>query len=162
MSVPPEFLSQLIAAHAATLELYARQICDTPEDAVQDAFVRLAAQSQLPSRVLPWLFEVTRNRAVSLQRSTRRRKRHEAQAARRDWFETNEGAPLDADMATRALEQLSSEEREVIVAHVWGGMTFDEIGRLTQTSSSTAHRRYREALARLRTKLGVTWLSITT
>jgi hypothetical protein len=40
MSVPPEFLSQLIAAHAATLELYARQICDTPEDAVQDAFVK--------------------------------------------------------------------------------------------------------------------------
>lgn len=161
MSVPPELLSQLMVAHSATLELYARQLCDAPEDVVQDAFLKLAAQPELPNRVLPWLFEVTRNRAVSLQRSARRRKRHESQAARPDWFEPNEGLTLDADTATRAIERLSSDEREVLVAHVWGGMTFEEIGRLTRTSSSTAHRRYCDALQQLRVELGVTWLSTT-
>ena len=33
--------ADLIAAHAAALALFARQWCDTPEDAVQDAFCKL-------------------------------------------------------------------------------------------------------------------------
>jgi RNA polymerase sigma-70 factor (ECF subfamily) len=161
MPISPESLSQLVVAHAATLELYARQLCDMPEDAVQDAFVKLAAQRALPQRVLPWLFEVTRNRALSLRRSAKRRKRHEERAARPDWFEANPAAPLDAETAMQAIERLSADEREVLVAHVWGGLTFDEIGKLTATSSSTAHRRFGDALARLRQELGITWLSTT-
>ena len=43
MPISPESLSQLVVAHAATLELYARQLCDAPEDAVQDAFAAQAA-----------------------------------------------------------------------------------------------------------------------
>jgi RNA polymerase sigma-70 factor (ECF subfamily) len=161
MPISPETLSQLVAAHAATLELYARQLCDAPDDAVQDAFVKLAAQPVLPQRVLPWLFEVTRNRALSLRRSAARRKHYERRAARADWFESNPAASLDAELAALAIARLPAEEREVVVAHVWGGLTFDEIGSLTATSSSTAHRRFQSGLEQLRQHLGVTWLSTT-
>jgi RNA polymerase sigma-70 factor (ECF subfamily) len=159
MPITPELLATLVDAHAAVLELYARQWCDAPADAAQEAFVQLAQQSALPERVLPWLFRVTRNRALSLRRSDRRRLKHERNAATADWFEPNFAAAIDGRTAAVALERLPEEQREVIVAHLWGGLTFEEIAEVTGASSSTAHRRYAEGLNRLRQELGVTWLT---
>lgn len=51
------------------------------------------------------------------------------------------------------LETLAPEQREVVVAYLWGGLTFAEIGRLMGISDSSAHRRYLEALKKLRNKL---------
>jgi DNA-directed RNA polymerase specialized sigma24 family protein len=65
------------------------------------------------------------------------------------------GDSVDATSAAAALESLAPHEREVVVAHLWGGLTFNEIGRLMGNSDSTAHRRYEAALSSLRTKLGV-------
>ena len=53
------------------------------------------------------------------------------------------------------LEELPAEQREVVVAHVWGGLAFRQIGDLTGTSDSTAHRRYQAALAAIRKRLRV-------
>jgi RNA polymerase sigma-70 factor (ECF subfamily) len=107
--------------------------------------------------VLPWLYRVTRNKAISASRSARRRHRRESEVARRRaaWFAPAPGDSVDAESATAALGLLSGQEREVVVAHLWGGLTFKEIGRLMGTSDSTAHRRYEAALSRLREKLGV-------
>ena len=52
------------------------------------------------------------------------------------------------------LNRLPLEEREVIVAHVWGGMTFAEIAELVGTSTSSVHRRYQAGLQTLRNLLG--------
>ena len=51
----------------------------------------------------------------------------------------------------------SSDEREVVVARLWGELSFREIGEITGTSESTAHRRYQGALARLREKVSPSW-----
>jgi hypothetical protein len=40
--INPELLARLFDRHAPALALYARQWCGTPEDVVQDAFVKLA------------------------------------------------------------------------------------------------------------------------
>ena len=69
--------------------------------------------------------------------------------------------PLDAELAARALEALPGEKREVVVARIWGGLTFEEIAEFADISSSEAHRRYEAALAVLRKSLGVTWLTKT-
>ena len=153
----PELIGRLLDAHGAALELYARQLCDCPEDCVQEALVELARQPAAPDEVLPWLYRVTRNKAISASRSARRRRRRESEVARRRaaWFAPSPGDPVDAASATAALESLAEHQREVVVAHLWGGLTFNEIGRLTGTSDSTAHRRYEAALSRLREKLGV-------
>ena len=101
----PQRLAQLVDAHAAALALYARQWCSAPEDIVQEAFVKLAAQKAEPDNVAAWLHKVVRNAALSAARGDRRRRHHEAAAAGRncDWFVPAEGTGLDAEAAAQAL-----------------------------------------------------------
>jgi RNA polymerase sigma-70 factor (ECF subfamily) len=155
--VDAERLGELLDEHAAALELYARQWCVAPEDIVQEAFVQLARQPQVPAQVVPWLYRVVRNGALSAARAAGRRKRHEAVAASQTetWFVPVGFSQLDAQAATAALAALPLEQREAVVAHLWGGLTFEQIGELAGTSSSTAHRRYEAALESLRERLGV-------
>lgn len=145
-------LGELITRHGRGLVLYARQWCSAPEDVVQEAFVRLSALSVEPASPAAWLHRAVRNAAISAGRGERRRRHHEAHAARPDWFEPSEG-PLDADAAQQALEALPADLREPLVAHLWGGLTFAEVGALMGVSASTAHRRYEEALAAIRQAL---------
>ena len=153
----PELLGQLVDLHAAALTLFARQWCAAAEDVVQEAFVKLSAQRPLPKDPVAWLFRVVRNGAASAARAERRRRRHETVAAahRTAWFAPSESAVIDGADAAAALETLPIEEREVVVAHLWGGLTFEQIGRLAGVSSSTAHRRYLKALSTLRERLRV-------
>lgn len=104
---------------------------------------------------------MVRNRAISRCRSRHRRRKHELRAATQSaaWFVTTAESRLDAEAAAAQLARLPSEQREVIVTHIWGGLTFEQIGQLMGTSASTAHRRYQAGLISLREKLGVTWLT---
>jgi len=155
VSIGPEQIGRLLDLHAAPLELYARQLCNCPEDVVQEAFVELARQQAVPAELMPWLYRVVRNKAISASRSVRRHKSHESQAAghRRAWFETSPGDALDAATAVTVLENLPPMDREVVVARIWGGLTFQQIGELIGATDSTAHRRYESALAAIRQKL---------
>jgi RNA polymerase sigma-70 factor (ECF subfamily) len=154
--VGPELLAWVVDHHAAALVLFARQWCRAADDAVQEALVELAGQTQAPRDLLPWLYRVVRNKALSVSRAEQRRRRHETRSAeqREEWFVGPAEAALDGQTATEALAGLDAEQRQIVVAHLWGGLTFAEIGRLIDTSDSTAHRRYVAALAVLRERLG--------
>jgi RNA polymerase sigma-70 factor (ECF subfamily) len=151
----PDALGRLIDRHAAALTLYARQWCAAPEDVVQEAFLKLARVAQPPPEVVPWLYCVVRHGALSAGRAESRRRRHEAAAAAQApaWFTSDPTGPLDAAAAAAALQGLPVEEREVIVAHLWGGLTFVQIAGVAGCSYSTAHRRYLAGLSRLRERL---------
>lgn len=153
----PEQLSRLVDDYAAALVLYTRQWCASAEDVVQEAFVKLAAQRPAPDNVAGWLYRVVRNAALAERRAERRRRRHESDAARRtpSWFDPSQATRLDAETATAALQKLPLKQRETLVAHLWGGLTFEQIGELTGVSSSTAHRRYLAGLSALRERLRV-------
>jgi RNA polymerase sigma-70 factor (ECF subfamily) len=153
----PDQIGRLLDAHAAGLTLYARQWCAAPEDTVQEAFLKLAGRSASPPDVVAWLYAVTRNLARTAGRSERRRRRHEAAAASRSpgWFIPTEGNGLDGATAAAALETLPPEEREAVVARVWGGLNFEQIGGLLGTSAATAHRRLTAGLQSLRERLTV-------
>jgi len=153
----PEVLGRLIDDHAAALVLYARQWCAWPEDIVQEAFIKLSRESRSPANAASWLYRVVRNGALSAARSARRRQHHETAAAERQapWFAPDESGRLDAGEAAAALEKLPPEQREVIVAHLWGGLTFEQIAELMSCSSSSAHRWYGAGLAALRERLNV-------
>jgi RNA polymerase sigma-70 factor (ECF subfamily) len=151
--IGPELLGRLFEEHATALVLYARQWSGRPEDLVQDAFVALARQRRLPERVVPWLYRVVRNGAITAARGDRRRQRREALASDPEaWFAATDER-VDAADATRLLAELDLEAREVIVARLWGGLTFEEIARLQGCSLTTAHRRYQAGLARLEERL---------
>ena len=153
----PEQLDRLVNEHAAALVLYARQWCAAPEDVVQEAFIKLAAHRPAPDNLVGWLYRIVRNGALAAARAERRRRRHETAAALRapNWFAPAQAARFDGEVATAALQTLPIEERETLVAHLWGGLTFEQIGELTGVSSSTAHRRYLAALYALRERLRV-------
>ena len=61
--VGPELLGRLVDENAAALVLYARQWCSAPEDVVQEAFLKLAAQKPAPDNPVAWLYRVVRNAA---------------------------------------------------------------------------------------------------
>ena len=152
----PERLGYLVDRHAAALELYARQWCASPEDVVQEAFLKLSRQAAEPAAVAAWLYRVVRNAAVSAGRAERRRQQHESAAATRaGWFTDDAAGKLDAATLTEALTRLPLEQREVIVAHLWGGLTFEQVAELSGTSAVTAHRRYVSGLNELRTRLNL-------
>lgn len=149
----PEALARLLAEHGAALVLYARQWTNAPEDVVQSALVELVTQSIPPARVVPWLYRVVRNGAISAQRGERRRQRREtAVATSESWFEAG-SSRLDAQEAAATLSSLSPEMREVVVARIWGELTFAEIAELVGTSLSTAQRRYEQGLRELQSRL---------
>ncbi len=160
-SSQPQRLGHLIDTHAAALELYASLWCASPEDVVQEALIELAACQPWPENPVAWLYRAVRHRALNASRARRRRRRHEENAAAERPAvlipppdETLDGAELVA-----ALQSLPEDEREVVVARLWGNLSFREIGEVTGSSESTAHRRYREALARLREKVSPSWVN---
>jgi RNA polymerase sigma-70 factor (ECF subfamily) len=157
-----EILGRLFDEHAAALALFARPWCDAPEDVVQDAFVALARQAPAPDRPVAWLYRVVRNGAIAAARRSRRRKRREQRAAGREstggapWFDATDDR-IDAAQAARLLDELDAETRAIIIARVWGGLTFEDVARLQGCSLTTAHRRYQAGLARLHERLESPW-----
>jgi RNA polymerase sigma factor (sigma-70 family) len=152
----PGELARLIDTKAPALILYARQWCEAPEDVVQQAFLGLVSQKPPPRDPVGWLYRVVRNGALDAAKMRRRRLRREAEAARHArWFVEPEVEGLDAEAAVQALQALPLEQREPIVAHLWGGLSFEQVGEVAGCSASTAFRRYTAGLAALRQKLGV-------
>ena len=156
-TLSPEAVTRLWDRHSAALVLYAQQWCVTPEDVVQEAFLQLARQPTGPDNPAAWLYRVVRNRAISAARTAGRRSRHEAAAAEHGepWFVGCEERRLDAEAATAALKKISLELRETVVARIWGGLSFAEIGKLMGASSSTAARRYQAGLVAMRERLAI-------
>jgi RNA polymerase sigma-70 factor (ECF subfamily) len=54
-----------------------------------------------------------------------------------------------------SLDALPVAVRETVVLRVWSELSFEQIAELTETSLSTAHRRYGEGLEMLRAVLGI-------
>lgn len=152
----PDAVTRLWDEHSAPLVLYAQQWCDAPEDVVQEAFLLLVRQAVALESPVGWLYRVVRNRAINTSRSRGRPSRREdaVAAAGQPWFERSEEDRLDAAAATAALGQLSIQEREAIVARLWGGLSFEEIARLSGMSPSTVYRSYQRGLSTLRERLG--------
>jgi RNA polymerase sigma factor (sigma-70 family) len=154
----PEHLGFLIDRHSAALVLFARQWCAAPEDVVQEAFIKLARQKPQPNQPVAWLYTAVRNGAISQGRSERRRHKYENQAAESApvWFAPpDESAKLDAEAAAAGLAELPIDQREAIVAHLWGGLTFEQIAAMCGGSAATVWRRYAAGLSTLRQKLRI-------
>ncbi len=151
----PKVLAELWETHAAGLHLLARSRCDSAEDCVQEAFVRLSMLPMLPDEPIAWLATVVRNLASSQVRSQNRRRRHEAESGwhRAKWLEANDesnGFLVGSDQIQAALMQLSEDCREIMIAHIWNRMTFRQIAEAFGMSPATVHRWYEESILQLR------------
>ena len=156
--IDPQILSRLWRRHIDRLLIVARGVGEPAEDAVQEAFLQLARQSTLPDDPLAWLVRVTRNQLRQWQRSGTRRTAREKRAAdptaaTASWLESPQDAVedrLDAALVTERLRQLPAEVREVMVMHLWGELTFQQIAAIVGRSRSSVHRQYQQGLSQLR------------
>jgi len=119
------------------------------QDAVHQVFLRAIEDGRLTQATnkKAYLYASVRNAVLNDAKIQDRNMPLNADSV---WF-----SPPDRDYAgeqnlRRALGELPDDQREVIVLHVWGELTFLEIAGLLSVSSNTAASRYRYALARLR------------
>lgn len=150
------FLQQLIDAHGAALKLYARQFCRAPEDAVQEALIELVKLASHPQGTVAWLFTTVRRRAINIARADSRRRKHQTQAVQEPWFvpaENDFGDSIDCEMF---LTQLPIQDREIVVARIWGDLSFAQIADLVSLPLSTVHRRYQQSLLKLKQSIDQT------
>jgi RNA polymerase sigma-70 factor (ECF subfamily) len=152
----PHDFTRLVNAHGPPLILYARQWSAAPEDVVQEAFLKLVTLHQPPREPVAWLYKVVRNAAIDAGRTTQHRRQRETAVARPvRWFVEREVDGLDAEVAVAALQRLPVEQREVVVARLWGGLSFEQIADVAGCSASTAFRRYEAGIDTLRRELRV-------
>lgn len=144
-------ISSLTEQHAASLALFARQWCDQPEDAVQNAFVDLLRLEQDPDDPAAWLFATVRRRAINIARTERRLAERErtVRTERKPWFSSDVDRQLMAGEIERSIGTLDDLERQIVVAHIWGELSFSQIAKVVDKPSSTVHRHYKNALATL-------------
>jgi len=147
------------AKHGPKLLLFARQQARNSadaEDLVQEAFVRIWRLYGHTGEVPPALvFQNIRRLAIDWVRRDERRGKREQKVAMDEaiaspWFER----PLERRerhvLLEKAVRRLPSDQQEVVLLKIWGGLTFEEIGKTLDISMNTAASRYRYALDKLR------------
>jgi RNA polymerase sigma factor (sigma-70 family) len=146
--------AELAVAHGASLALYARQWLDAAaaQDAVQESLVALLSLAYCPDDPVAWMYTAVRHRAIDAAKSQSRRRRREDRVARerKEWFEADASAAIDAKTAQIALEQLPRELREIVVLRIWAELGFAQIAAIAGVSVGTAHERFSQALRQLR------------
>ena len=160
MAFSPAGLAALFDEHAGGLYRYAVVILADPaaaEDAVQEAFVRLAIVLDRRPRfqpTIPYLRTIVRNECYSLLRKRRRLAGTPASGALLERV-SPEATEEERLLLESALRVLPPEQREVVYLKVFEGLTFDEIATATGVPLNTAASRYRYAMDALRKVLGV-------
>jgi len=147
----PKQLEQLILANHRTLELFAAQWTMAPEDCVQEAFLKLFRLDRPVENPKAWLFRAVRNLAIDSGRSEASRRNREYVAGQaRCLFTSKPEDLLSSEEIQTALERLSGDYREVIVARIWGRLTLEEIAEAFGMAPSTVHRRYELGIQKLK------------
>lgn len=124
------------------------------QDAVHQVFIGLLESGSLGDALdaKAYLFTCVRNAVLN---DRKMRQRDVALDPECVWFE-----PPHRDFAAelnlrRALWELPEDQREVTILHIWGELTFAQIGEVLSISANTAASRYRYALGKLREALCV-------
>ncbi len=153
MPVDPLQLAQLIEQHARTLRLWVRSRCASSEDVVQEAYCKLAVQEPPPDKPVAWLYRVCLNLAEKQRLSDTRRQRREQAWAQQKSSTTNTDDPSNLTEILAAVETLDAEQREILVARIWGKLSLEEVAEICGISTTTAFRRCNAALQTIREKL---------
>ena len=145
-------IEALYRQHGSALLLFAAAITGELErarDAVQLVFLTLIQDDRLQGVVdtKAYLFASVRNAVLNEVRIERRNVALDPNAA---WFDPPK-RDYSAEINLRhALAALPEEQRQVVVLHIWGELTFQQVAELLNISANTAASRYRYALSKLR------------
>jgi RNA polymerase sigma-70 factor (ECF subfamily) len=148
-----ELVQTLYQEHGRALLLYACSLLGrrhAAEDVLHEVFMKLMEHNTMPEEPRPYLFRAVRNAALNVMRQEGK---DVDVVDIEPWFE----APAQDHAANVTLKselmQISLEQRQVLVMHVWGGLSFEEIGKVLDISANTSASRYRYAIQKLRDRM---------
>lgn len=164
--------SAWLAEYGSQLLLYARQQCRSEadaEDVLQEALVQLVHAVEggsFTGRQEQWrAYAYTAIRHLAMDRGRREQvRRNYATSQQETLSEGVEETPwlssaADDDYMRGRLEsmlrKLPAEFAEVVVLHIWGEHTFQQIAEMTDTKLATVTSRYRYALQMMRKELAI-------
>jgi len=157
---PTTFFESVVAEQRAPLTRYAARLLGDParaQDVVQDAFVKLLAQTPaaLEGRAIEWLFTVCRHRALDILRKEGRMRRLAEKEtdllAATDPIPGRAAEAAERDGLVRGLiAQLPPNQQEVIRLKFQNGFSYKEIARITELSVSHVGVLIHTAVMRLR------------
>ena len=155
-----KLIEQALADYESALIGYASTILydlDRARDVVQDTFIRLCEQdlSKLRGGLRPWLYTVCRNRALDIRRRDKR-----SQPLDDTQWKNVAGPDLQPDeqvdqherMAELMgyLNRLTANQREVIILKFQQGLSYQDIQKVTDLSTSNIGFLIHTGLKRLR------------
>ena len=152
-----EALGAVYDAYARQLYAYARSLGSSEasaEDILQEVFLRLLRRAPKCSRIkslAAYLFAMTRREFYRWGRRLLRRREIEPHdsAALFECAAQNSSVEL-VESLEEAISRLPRFQREVVMMKVFGGLTFEEIAEVMETSVNTAASRYRYAKEKLK------------
>lgn len=128
---------------------------DRAEDAIQEAFCRLVRTSVEPENLKAYIFRAVRNAAIDQNLRSRA-----TTDAIPDFIFDSQPNPCETAesmefrrQAAAALQNLSPDECETIVEHLYGSLSFREIAEIRQAPLGTVTAWYRRGLEKLRSQL---------
>lgn len=159
-----EQYAQLVRRYRERYARYATQLLgavDPAEDAMQEAFIRAydqLASCRDPDNFAGWFFMILRNCCYAEARAGRRNAGEALGPAQLNQAGTDRAdGPLEEAerrrRMERALERLTTEQREVFVLKHDEGLSYDEIARKTGLSIASLKMRMHRAYDRLRAEL---------
>jgi RNA polymerase sigma factor (sigma-70 family) len=142
----------LYRQHGSALLLFAVAITgerSRAQDVIHHVFLNLIEKRSLDRATdkKAYLFASVRNAALNEGKLRERTVPLDCDSA---WFDPPDRDYMGEQNLRRALAALPNDQREVVVLHIWGELTFSQISELLSISSNTAASRYRYALAKLR------------
>lgn len=161
-----EALTRIYGKYKRNLLLLAMSLLNdrtASEDVVHDVFVSFVKgldNFRFTGSLKSYLMTCVANHARNWNKAERRRSNPGADPE--SAFEGCAQGPLESAMCNEQMERLSHalaklpfEQREMVMMHLHGSMTFRDIARARQISPNTAKSRYRYGIDKLRSLLKV-------
>jgi RNA polymerase sigma-70 factor, ECF subfamily len=145
-------IERLYQQHGTALVLFGITIVgerSLAQDAVQQVFLRLIETDSIRRASDPaaYLFASVRNQLVNETRVRQRSVWLDPDIA---WFDPPERDYAAEENLRRALAGVTLDQRLAIVLHIWGELTFSQVGDVLGINANTAASRYRYGIETLR------------
>ena len=150
-------VERLYREHGAALLLFGLSMSrdrGRAQDAVHQVFLHMLENRKLEEIGDPkaYLFTCVRHGILNERKASQRNTALDEESA---WFDPPHRDYTAELNLRRALRALTEDQRQVVVLHVWGELTFMQIAGVLEISPNTAASRYRYGLAQLRESMCV-------
>jgi len=120
------------------------------EDAVLDAMLAISELQQTPENLSAYVYRTVRNKALH---TVKQSKRFSSDSEYSNFIDTQSQSAeqqVFLQQVLKQLEELESNQQQVLIMKLFGDLTFDEIAEITANNPNTVASWYRRGLQKLK------------